>query len=134
MDGSNMKMMKNLKMKLVVLCVVVGVMGIIMAGVAEGEDCERDLRGLQIECLVFMHKGNAPIQDPNDRCCNEIKLANVPCVCSKLSRHLVIPPNETIEDLLDWPKVLHCFNFCGKPLAPGFKCGNFTVPPGPPPK
>ncbi|KAI9115211.1 hypothetical protein K1719_013530 [Acacia pycnantha] len=125
MDGSNVKFVLS----------VVGAMAIIIAGyVAEGEDCERDLLGLQIECLYYMHKGEPPMQDPNDRCCNEIKKANVPCVCTKLSRHTVFPPNGTVEDLLDWNKVLHCFNFCGRPLKPGFKCGHFTVPPGPPPK
>ena len=80
-----MKMKWNMKF---VLCVV-GVTGVIIAGyVAEGEDCEQDLLGLEIECLIFMHTGDDPIQDPNDRCCNEIKKANVPCVCTKLSRSL----------------------------------------------
>ena len=83
MDGSNGKMKCNMKF---FLCVV-GVIGIILANYVSA-DCEQDLRGLEIECLYYMHKGVPPMQNPNDRCCNLIKVADVPCVCSKLSRHI----------------------------------------------
>ncbi|KAK7323445.1 hypothetical protein VNO77_26918 [Canavalia gladiata] len=99
------------------------------------EDCEVDLRGFEIECMYYMHKGMPyMLLNPNDRCCKVIKEANIPCCCNNLSRKLVYPPGYTIEDMLDWGKVLHCFNNCGRPLPAEYKCGTFTVPPGPPSK
>ncbi|MED6219907.1 hypothetical protein PIB30_040187 [Stylosanthes scabra] len=89
---------------------------------AASEDCETDLRGLEIECMYYMHKGEPPtLMNPNQRCCDVIQHANLPCCC-------IYPPGYTIEDMLDWGKVLNCLNFCGKPLDVGTNCGSFTVP------
>ncbi|RDX79414.1 hypothetical protein CR513_40170, partial [Mucuna pruriens] len=53
------------------------------------EDCDVHLRGLEIECMYYMNKGNpSTLLNPNDRCCKVIKRANVPCVCRNLSRKL----------------------------------------------
>lgn len=52
------------------------------------EDCENDIQGLNIECMVYMQKIGGQI-NPSDRCCDVIKTANVPCVCKNgLSRKL----------------------------------------------
>ncbi|XP_027339565.1 uncharacterized protein LOC113853245 [Abrus precatorius] len=100
-----------------------------------GEDCDVDLRGFEIECMYYMNKGEpSTLINPNDRCCKVIKNANIPCCCRNLGRKLVYPPGYTIADLLNWKKVLHCMNYCGRPLTPASKCGNFIVPRGPPPK
>ncbi|KAK7323410.1 hypothetical protein VNO77_26882 [Canavalia gladiata] len=107
-----------------------------LAPMVAAENCDTDMRGLEIECMAFMNKGipNKP-EDPNDRCCKIIKQVNVPCCCNNLNRKIGFPPGyHTIGDLLNWNKVLHCFNYCGRPFHAGYKCGPFTVPPGPPPK
>ncbi|XP_028789889.1 uncharacterized protein LOC114745883 [Neltuma alba] len=126
----------RMKLFVKVLLWVLGIM--IITGTAEfseGEECQSDLIGLEIECLYYMHKGVPAMQNPNGRCCRAIHEANILCVCSKLTQKIIIPPGYTIEDMLDWYKVLNCLNFCGRPLPPGFKCGHFTVPPtGPPAK
>lgn len=54
-----------------------------------GEDCENDILGMNIECLIYMNKGLQEPISPNDRCCDKIKTANFPCVCKNgLSRKL----------------------------------------------
>ncbi|CAL5201536.1 unnamed protein product [Lathyrus oleraceus] len=97
----------------------------------KGEDCERDILGMNIECMYYMNIGlpEEPIP-PNDRCCNVLKTANVPCVCKNgLSRKLPFYPNKTYADAISWKKVMYCFDKCGRPLPHGFHCDRFTVPP-----
>nr|XP_012574900.1 uncharacterized protein LOC101512697 [Cicer arietinum] len=93
------------------------------------EDCENDIQGLNIECMVYMQKIGGQI-NPSDRCCDVIKTANVPCVCKNgLSRKLTFSPYPgTYADLINWKKVMYCFNYCGRPLPRGLKCDRFTVP------
>ncbi|KAL1370038.1 hypothetical protein AAHE18_01G030800 [Arachis hypogaea] len=135
MRESNMVGSDESKSKYSIVCWLI-LMGMVIATTfTAAEDCEIDLRGLQIECLIYMHIGEpSTIINPNKRCCDVIQQANLPCCCANLNRKISYPPGSTIEDLLDWRKVLHVLNFCGKPLAVGTKCGSFTVPPGPPPK
>lgn len=53
------------------------------------EECEVDFRGLEVECMIFMHSGNpSAIIDPNNRCCNVIKNADLQCCCRNLDRKL----------------------------------------------
>ncbi|RDX79409.1 hypothetical protein CR513_40165, partial [Mucuna pruriens] len=93
------------------------------------ENCDEDMRGLEIECLFYMNNSDPKLVDPNQRCCNIIKGVNVPCCCSSiLQRKLVFPPGHVVADILDWTKVMHCFNYCGRPFPAGYKCGNFVVP------
>ncbi|XP_020990980.1 uncharacterized protein LOC107473192 isoform X2 [Arachis duranensis] len=126
MRESNMVGSDESKSKYSIVCWLM-LMGMVIATTfTAAEDCETDLRGLEIECLYYMHKGEpSTLMNPNKRCCDVIQQANLPCCCANLNRKLY---------LLDWRKVLHVLNFCGKPLAVGTKCGSFTVPPGPPPK
>jgi hypothetical protein len=61
-----------------------------------GEDCENDIMAFNIECMIFMNKDLPKPINPNDRCCNVIRRANVPCVCKnglskKLSTYIHIP-------------------------------------------
>jgi len=54
-----------------------------------GEDCEHDINGMNIECMIYMNKGLSSPINPNDRCCNVIRRGNVPCVCKNgLSRKI----------------------------------------------
>ncbi|WJX30849.1 hypothetical protein P8452_19342 [Trifolium repens] len=97
-----------------------------------GEDCENDIMAFNIECMIFMNKDLPKPINPNDRCCNVIRRANVPCVCKNgLSKKLPYI-NGTYADIIGWNNVLYCFNYCHRPLTPGFKCDRFTVPGHPP--
>ncbi|KAI4333041.1 hypothetical protein L6164_017896 [Bauhinia variegata] len=100
--------------------------------VVVAENCQEDIWGFNIECMYYFAKSE-PLRDPNDRCCKVIQSANIPCCCRHLSDKLLFPPGKTYADMIDWPKVLHCMNYCGRPLPSGFKCGNFTGPQGAPP-
>ncbi|RYR79675.1 hypothetical protein Ahy_A01g004493 [Arachis hypogaea] len=126
MRESNMVGSDESKSKYSIVCWLI-LMGMVIATTfTAAEDCETDLRGLEIECLYYMHKGEpSTLMNPNKRCCDVIQQANLPCCCANLNRKLSYPPGFTIEDLLDWGKVLHTLNFCGKPLAVGTKCGMF---------
>ncbi|QCD96169.1 hypothetical protein DEO72_LG6g871 [Vigna unguiculata] len=48
-------------------------------------------------------------------------------------RRLVFPIGGVVGETLDWKRVLHCFSYSRLPLPAGYKCWNFTVPPGLPP-
>ncbi|KAL5150225.1 hypothetical protein HKD37_13G036900 [Glycine soja] len=100
------------------------------------EDCEEELRGLNIECMYYMNKDDPSLLNPNGRCCKAITDAypKLGCVCKNLSRKVVFPPYAgTYADLISWRRVMHCFSYCWRPLPADYKCNRFTVP-NPPPK
>lgn len=53
------------------------------------EDCEVDMRGLEIECMYYMNNGEpSTMLNPNDRCCKVLTGLNLPCVCGNLHRKI----------------------------------------------
>ncbi|XP_021677382.2 uncharacterized protein LOC110662651 [Hevea brasiliensis] len=103
----------------VALAVLV-VAGILISGEqASAISCQKDVIGLATKCKDFVEK-EGPIVKPSKDCCAVVKKANVPCVCSLVTKQ--------IEDLISMEKVFYVAKTCGKKVSPGTKCGSYTVP------
>lgn len=99
----------------VALAVLV-VAGILFSGEhASAISCEDDVIGLVTKCKEFVKK-EGPIVKPSEDCCAVVKKANVPCVCSLVTKQ--------IEDLISMEKVFYVAKSCGKKVSPGTKCGS----------
>ncbi|XP_023908312.2 uncharacterized protein LOC112019990 [Quercus suber] len=85
-----------------------------------GQGCLGDVQGLISQCASYVKKGGPKIK-PSPQCCDVIKKADIPCVCKQLTAE--------IEKAIDMEKMVFVAKTCGKPLAPGSKCGAFNVPP-----
>ncbi|KDP22141.1 hypothetical protein JCGZ_25972 [Jatropha curcas] len=83
-------------------------------------NCDNDIIGLATKCKKFVAKEGA-IEKPSNDCCAVVKKANVPCLCSHVTKQ--------IEDLISMEKVFYVAKSCGKKVAHGTKCGSYTVPP-----
>ena len=80
-----------------------------------GEDCQADILGLQAQCALYFQK-SLPRMNPSQQCCSVIKKANMPCVCHHMTKN--------DEKILDMKKVIFVAQYCGRPVAPGTKCGS----------
>ncbi|XP_059430490.1 uncharacterized protein LOC132164090 [Corylus avellana] len=85
-----------------------------------GKGCEGDVLGLASQCEKYVRKSGPKIK-PSWGCCAVVKNADVPCVCSLV--------NKEIEQVIDMEKVVYVARSCGKTVAPGTKCGSYSVPP-----
>ena len=82
------------------------------------EGCESaDLAPLINECEEFVKK-EGPTEPPSPKCCTEIQLADIPCVCTLFT--------EDIEKVISISKVVYVADKCGRPLAHGTHCGSKT--------
>ena len=79
-----------------------------------GQGCQSDVQGLISQCASYVKKEGPKIK-PSPQCCDVIKKADIPCVCKRLTAE--------IEKTIDMEKVVFVAKTCGKPLAPGSKCG-----------
>ncbi|XP_062208629.1 uncharacterized protein LOC133910129 [Phragmites australis] len=84
------------------------------------EGCDNDLRNLVSECKQYMMFPANPKIPPSDGCCGAIQKANVPCLCSKVTKE--------IEKVVCMEKIVYVADYCKKPLQPGSNCGSYTVP------
>ncbi|KAJ9139750.1 hypothetical protein P3X46_030454 [Hevea brasiliensis] len=101
----------------VALAVLV-VAGILISGEqASAISCQKDVIGLATKCKDFVEK-EGPIVKPSKDCCAVVKKANVPCVCSLVTKQ--------IEDLISMEKVFYVAKTCGKKVSPGTKCGSMS--------
>nr|POF15929.1 hypothetical protein CFP56_42755 [Quercus suber] len=79
-----------------------------------GQGCLGDVQGLISQCASYVKNGGPKIK-PSPQCCDVIKKADIPCVCKQLTAE--------IEKAIDMEKMVFVAKTCGKPLAPGSKCG-----------
>ncbi|KAJ0980891.1 hypothetical protein J5N97_009146 [Dioscorea zingiberensis] len=102
---------------------------IFMAGLVSGDrrnlsdDCGGSLPNLMTQCQEFV-KIPGPPKDPSQTCCDAVQVADVPCICTKIT--------DEIQKIISMQKVTFCAQKCGRPLSPGTKCGSYTVPDPPP--
>ncbi|BAD68283.1 hypothetical protein [Oryza sativa Japonica Group] len=91
-----------------------------VAGTKSDEGCSRDLQDLIMECQKYVMNPANPKIEPSNACCSVIQKANVPCLCSKVTKE--------IEKIVCMEKVVYVADYCKKPLQPGSKCGSYTIP------
>jgi len=102
--------------RVAVFVVILGIIGGHYGNIRVGEgQCHGDLEGLIKNCAAYVQKPGE-MTDPSEACCKVIKGTDVVCMCKHLT------PEQ--QQLLSAVKVIHCLQFCGKPLAPGIKCGS----------
>ncbi|GMH15730.1 hypothetical protein Nepgr_017571 [Nepenthes gracilis] len=77
-------------------------------------DCAGEITALRERCAKFVQKAG-PSVPPSSGCCDAIKAADMPCVCSHVTKE--------VEQKISMAKVAYCAATCGKPLPHGFKCG-----------
>ncbi|CAL4954087.1 unnamed protein product [Urochloa decumbens] len=53
-------------------------------------------------------------------CCDEVKKASIPCLCSKVDK--------AMENMVSMEKVVYVTGECGIPVKSGFQCGSYIVP------
>jgi hypothetical protein len=81
-----------------------------------GQTCQLgDLQGLITQCAVYVKK-NVPKMQPSPECCSVVQKVDISCACQKITKE--------IEQMVDMEKVVFVARSCGKPLAPGTKCGS----------
>ncbi|GLU19289.1 hypothetical protein SLE2022_355490 [Rubroshorea leprosula] len=104
-----------------VLAVLV-VLGILVFG-KQGVtgQCGGSIPGVVAQCAQYVLKPGPKIP-PSQDCCKQVKVLDVPCVCNKY-----VTPD--LEKIVSVEKVIFVATTCGLTLKPGFKCGNFTIPP-----
>lgn len=78
------------------------------------DGCIGSIPKLAFLCQRFVLK-NGPQIDPSAQCCEVIKNADIPCICSHIPKGL--------ENVYSMEKVVYVAKFCGRPLTPGSKCG-----------
>ncbi|KAF9592409.1 hypothetical protein IFM89_014899 [Coptis chinensis] len=82
-------------------------------------DCEDDVPVLIIQCRQYVAKAG-PKVPPSSECCQVVKRVDIPCICSLVQ--------STIELFISMEKAVYVAEQCGRPVAPGFVCGSYTVP------
>ncbi|CAL4960919.1 unnamed protein product [Urochloa decumbens] len=91
-----------------------------IVGTQQAEDCNIDFQGLVKECKQYVMPPDNPKTSPSAGCCDEVKKANIPCLCSKV--------NKKIENMVSMEKVVYVTRKCGIPVKSGLQCGSYTVP------
>ncbi|KAL9169419.1 hypothetical protein ABFS82_04G078000 [Erythranthe guttata] len=81
--------------------------------------CQGDFQGLIQNCAQYV-RIPGPKVNPSQECCNVIRGVDIPCICQHLT--------QKAESFVSLEKAAFVTAFCGKPLAPGTKCGSYTVP------
>lgn len=104
--GSNLK-----SIWLLVTIAMISVLCLCHHKVVAAEDCQVDMRGIQIECMYYMNKGDPSLKDPNDRCCNVIGGLNLPCICRNLYQKLcmLLLPQHPLFIIFIFLIVLICY-------------------------
>ncbi|BAT93455.1 hypothetical protein LR48_Vigan05g013300 [Vigna angularis] len=92
--------------------VILGMIGVLVfwSDVVVGQ-CA-DMKGLIKQCGLYVVKSGPPM-NPSRKCCEEIKNADVECVCKNLSNQML--------HLIDMQKLHHVADSCGRPIT---KCGD----------
>ncbi|KAF0919701.1 hypothetical protein E2562_030949 [Oryza meyeriana var. granulata] len=91
------------------------VMALVLAMVVgtKSDDCNGGFQDLVAECQQYvMYPANPKIK-PSDACCSVIQKANIPCLCSKITKE--------IEKLVCMEKVVYVADYC--------KRGHFSLAP-----
>ncbi|KAK3164478.1 hypothetical protein QOZ80_1AG0019360 [Eleusine coracana subsp. coracana] len=86
------------------------------------DECEGDRKGMIAECHQYASFPAEPKIPPSDACCNVWKNANIPCLCTGVTKEK--------EKTWCMEKIVYIGKYCGKPMQPGYHCGSFTVPGG----
>jgi len=105
------KMESTMRSKCVMILGMVGV--IVLCGDVVVGQCS-GMGGLIKECGVYV-KRSGPQMNPSRKCCEEIKNADVACVCNHLTNHML--------QLIDMQKLHNVADSCGRPIPSGTKCG-----------
>ncbi|CAL4960918.1 unnamed protein product [Urochloa decumbens] len=88
-----------------------------IVGTQPAEDCNIDFQGLVKECQQYVMPPDDPKTSPSAGCCDEVKKADIPCMCSKV--------NTVIEKMVSMEKVVFVTRECGVPVKAGFQCGSY---------
>ncbi|QCD95764.1 hypothetical protein DEO72_LG6g460 [Vigna unguiculata] len=105
-------MESTMRSKCVMILGMVGV--IVLCGDVVVGQCS-GMGGLIKECGVYV-KRSGPQMNPSRKCCEEIKNADVACVCNHLTNHML--------QLIDIQKLHNVADSCGRPIPSGTKCGD----------
>ncbi|KAK3162205.1 hypothetical protein QOZ80_1BG0086740 [Eleusine coracana subsp. coracana] len=97
-------------------------MAMATVSVQADDGCNNDIANLVNECKQFVLFPANPKIPPSDACCGVVQKVNIPCLCNKV--------DGKIEQMVCMEKVVYVAGYCKRPLAPGSKCGSYTVPPG----
>lgn len=95
--------------------VILGMIGVIVfwSDVVVGQ-CA-DMKGLIKQCGVYVEK-SGPLMNPSRTCCEEIKNADVECVCKSLTKPIL--------QNIDIQKLHYVADSCGRPIG---KCGGMYI-------
>ncbi|GKU92227.1 hypothetical protein SLEP1_g5984 [Rubroshorea leprosula] len=88
-------------------------------GLVSGQGCQADLQNLVAQCAMYVQRAG-PKLNPSPSCCSVVVHVDIPCICNYIT--------SGIERVIDMEKVTYVAGYCGKALAPGTKCGSYTVP------
>ena len=104
----------------ILLLAFFAITGILFSGknnnMVAGQTCQLgDLQVLITQCAVYVQK-NVPKMQPSPACCSVVQKVDIPCACQKITKE--------IEQMFDMEKVVFVAKSCGRPLAPGTKCGS----------
>uniref|UniRef100_J3L4Y4 Bifunctional inhibitor/plant lipid transfer protein/seed storage helical domain-containing protein n=1 Tax=Oryza brachyantha TaxID=4533 RepID=J3L4Y4_ORYBR len=106
--------------KLSGLFLIMALVLLAMVATAKSDDCNGGFKELAAECQQYVLYPANPKIPPSDACCGVIQKADVPCLCSKITK-------ET-EMVVCMEKVVYVAGYCKRPLQPGSKCGRYTFP------
>lgn len=82
----------------------------------DDEKCNNILKELVQECKQYVMFPSNPKIDPSEACCTAVQKADIPCLCSKVTKD--------VEKLVCMEKVVYVAKFCKNPLTSGSKCGS----------
>ncbi|CAL1391022.1 unnamed protein product [Linum trigynum] len=91
------------------------------ATAADQTYCNGDLNALMSQCWKYVQSSGGKKVPPSAGCCAAMKPVDVPCACAYITK--------AIEGYVSMDRVVYAARSCGKALAPGTKCGSYTVPP-----
>ncbi|KAJ4845971.1 hypothetical protein Tsubulata_000775 [Turnera subulata] len=82
-----------------------------------GKSCNTNINvsDLITKCEKYVGKQGPPAKPSHD-CCVVVRKANVPCLCSLVTKD--------IENFISMEKVAYVTKSCGKKIPPGTKCGS----------
>ncbi|XP_020090342.1 putative lipid-transfer protein DIR1 [Ananas comosus] len=85
------------------------------------DQCEDQREALIGDCTMFVIKGSyATPFPPSQQCCTTIQKSDWTCPCKLV--------NSELRKYISMEKVIALNKFCGRPLKPGSKCGDYVIP------
>ncbi|KAK6916060.1 Bifunctional inhibitor/plant lipid transfer protein/seed storage helical domain [Dillenia turbinata] len=111
--------MATSKTSTLALMVVVGIMILFAGSNQVSAGCEGDVQDLKAECKSFVSK-LGPKRPPSKECCAVVMRADVPCVCTYVTR--------AVELIISMNKAVYVARTCGLQVPSGMQCGSYIVP------